>query len=639
MGGAAGDGGAAGSAGTGGGAGQTGMSSFKLRMENVSASTALPSPIAPGVWAIHRSADPLFSSDAPDAGEGLEALAEDGDPSVLAAALTEKAGIAAGAFNTPAGASAAGPAVPGDAYEVVVTASPGDKLSFATMLVQSNDLFFANSGAGIALFDQDGMPLPSRDVTGEVDLWNAGTEKDEAPGFGAAQAPRQPSMNFGPAEGVVSKRLEPTRAIPIPSALVKVSVMESDGMYTIALENTSRSGAVLTSPLSPVFYATHDSSWQLFSVGAQASAGLEQLAEDGDPSQLATEYSGAAGVGTAAGAGTGIATPGESIAFSVTPSASAPRLSLATMLVQSNDVFIGTRPEGVALLNPMGMPRSAADVEVDLMASLATWDAGTEANEAPGVGANQAPRQAVPNTGPADPDDTVRLYSDTTNDLEGSLLAAWISVSIKNAGGSTFDVSVTNSSGASGFPGLITPVVWAIHDASVGLFEMGKPASAGLESLAEDGDPMKLLGELSAVAAVSASGVEGMAPAASGSGFNFQVTASTTHRFLSIGSMVVPSNDSFLALGQTGVELLTSTGSPRSDADITADVAELLAVFDAGTEQNQAGAAGPDMAGPGLQAGPNTGASEGNGTVRKVDVDLWPLPAASRLLRVTLEPM
>ena len=30
---------------------------------------------------------------------------------------------------------------------------------------------------------------------------------------------------------------------------------------------------------------------------------------------------------------------------------------------------------------------------------VALWDAGTEKNEVPGVGPNQAPRQAAPNTG------------------------------------------------------------------------------------------------------------------------------------------------------------------------------------------------------------------------------------------------
>jgi hypothetical protein len=40
------------------------------------------------------------------------------------------------------------------------------------------------------------------------------------------------------------------------------------------------------------------------------------------------------------------------------------------------------------------------------------WDAGSEVNEEPGVGPNQAPRQPAPNTGDPDPDNTVRLVDD-----------------------------------------------------------------------------------------------------------------------------------------------------------------------------------------------------------------------------------
>ena len=84
---------------------------------------------------------------------------------------------------------------------------------------------------------------------------------------------------------------------------------------------------------------------------------------------------------------------------------------------------------------------------------------------------------------------------------------------------------------------------------------------------------------------------------------------------------------------------MSNSGTARSDTDIATDVASLLGVWDAGTEQNQGAALGPDMAGPGLQSGPNMGASEGNGTVRAASSELWPLPAASSIIKVTIEPM
>ena len=92
----------------------------------------------------------LFSEGAPDTGDGLEALAEDGDPSSLADALNALDGVMAGAFNTPGGAAEPGPMFPGQTYAFEVEAVPGDRLSFATMLVQSNDLFVGPGPEGIA---------------------------------------------------------------------------------------------------------------------------------------------------------------------------------------------------------------------------------------------------------------------------------------------------------------------------------------------------------------------------------------------------------------------------------------------------------------------------------------------------------
>ena len=66
-------------------------------------------------------------------------------------------------------------------------------------------------------------------------------------------------------------------------------------------------------------------------------------------------------------------------------------LSFATMLVQTNDLFIGV--DNFTLFN------NGVAVSGDITSSLALWDAYTEVNEYPGAGINQAPRQGGPNTG------------------------------------------------------------------------------------------------------------------------------------------------------------------------------------------------------------------------------------------------
>ena len=53
--------------------------------------------------------------------------------------------------------------------------------------------------------------------------------------------------------------------------------------------------------------------------------------------------------------------------------------------------------------------------ERDVTNEFRFWDAGTEVNEAPGIGPNQAPRQAGPDTGAAE--GVVHLLSNTTRGL------------------------------------------------------------------------------------------------------------------------------------------------------------------------------------------------------------------------------
>ena len=53
----------------------------------IAVDSASSTPIAPGVYVIYTGSDPLFTQNTTDRGEGLEALAEDGDPSTLSTSL------------------------------------------------------------------------------------------------------------------------------------------------------------------------------------------------------------------------------------------------------------------------------------------------------------------------------------------------------------------------------------------------------------------------------------------------------------------------------------------------------------------------------------------------------------------------
>ena len=201
------------------------VADVRVSIENISSDAGVTTPLAPGVWALVESGtpNPLFTAYAADAGNGLEALAEDGNPSMLAASMEGMAGVIAyGVFNTPDGADGPGPLFPGGSYSFTVDPKPGSRLYFATMFVQSNDWFFA-PGRGLDLAGDDGMAMKG-DMTGKVELWDAGTEADEEIGTGANQAPRQSGPDTGADEMGVVYVIVTGGMYPPPSEMIRVSI-------------------------------------------------------------------------------------------------------------------------------------------------------------------------------------------------------------------------------------------------------------------------------------------------------------------------------------------------------------------------------------------------------------------------------
>lgn len=190
---------------------------FKVVISNVSKADALhvpgaaatKAPIAPGVFVISPEATTIFTPGKPAGTDGLEALAEDGNSEGLLKALQAKYGDKADMF------------APGLEFEV--KAKPGDRLSFATMFVQSNDKFYGPADGGISLFDASGKPV-SGDLTVLARLYDAGTEKDELPGAGPNQAPRQKAMNQGQSEGGNVRTSDDGFAYPAVDTVIKITI-------------------------------------------------------------------------------------------------------------------------------------------------------------------------------------------------------------------------------------------------------------------------------------------------------------------------------------------------------------------------------------------------------------------------------
>ncbi|WP_458209356.1 spondin domain-containing protein [Haladaptatus sp. NG-SE-30] len=192
------------------GVSQNQMQAFTVRLENVSTGMTLTTsddgdlaeqavPLSPGAYAVHGNDEPIFTSGEPERNNGLEEVAEDGNPERLASTLPERDSVmSSGAFTTPMGNDEPSPLPPGEAYQFDIEAAQAasTRLSLVSMFVPSNDLFFALGGAsGIQLFD--GNEPVMGDVTDSVSLWDAGTEINEEPGNGPNQAHLQKEPGLG----------------------------------------------------------------------------------------------------------------------------------------------------------------------------------------------------------------------------------------------------------------------------------------------------------------------------------------------------------------------------------------------------------------------------------------------------------
>ena len=190
---------------------------FDVSIKNVSGSLAMS--FAPGIFAAHT--DPaafyaeghprLFAEGRPHLGNGLEALAEDGDPGpiwmfiatagyMVEPRQTTKFGI----FDTPVDRREPGSLLPGSTYAfTVITDQSAPHLSLALMLRPSNDWFVATPARGVSLFQADGTPIAGAIP---VHLYDAGTEEDEPFAAGAHQLPRQSAPNSGLADDETTVR-------------------------------------------------------------------------------------------------------------------------------------------------------------------------------------------------------------------------------------------------------------------------------------------------------------------------------------------------------------------------------------------------------------------------------------------------
>lgn len=158
--------------------------------------------------------------------------------------------------------------------------------------------------------------------------------------------------------------------------------------------------------MTPVWFAFQDgntpsagSGFDLFDAGSAASSALEVLAEDGITADLTTLFAGSGVPGNRQGVivGDSVGPPpinpqetGTAFIAPINP-ANYQYLTLATMIIPSNDTFIGNgNPEQWKVFNDDGSLNDAADGTIDGVVTFQifgnrVYDAGTEDNDAMGA--------------------------------------------------------------------------------------------------------------------------------------------------------------------------------------------------------------------------------------------------------------
>ena len=144
---------------------------------------------------------------------------------------------------------------------------------------------------------------------------------------------------------------------------VSTLVAADPGIYEVRVTNLTNAQR-----FTPILGATHTPSVHVFRPGTMATPELRALAEDGDTAPLTAMLNGMPAAVSDVSSTAGLLTRGASVSFEVTGGGGFDVLSLAAMLIPTNDAFFGletTLPE---------------DGDMKVVYAYA-YDAGTEQND------------------------------------------------------------------------------------------------------------------------------------------------------------------------------------------------------------------------------------------------------------------
>ncbi|MFY8136193.1 MAG: spondin domain-containing protein, partial [Aquimonas sp.] len=362
------------------------------------------------VWVGFHAGDfALFEIDG-TASTGLERVAEDGAVMPLDTLLRAgDAGRTSVTVANPEGFAGAPVFEPGSRSESRIELDPARHrfLSYASMVIPSNDAFVGNPGArSIRVFGDDGQPAgPVSFLVYGDRVWDAGTEANSetdaaflnqtAPNTGTMESGRvQPHPGFNGSSlnpnatpsnilggSFMGIRFDPVAADFTRPAypLLRVTLAPAEQRLRVRVRNVQPAGGVF---FTPFWVGLHDGSFDLYDRGAPASPALERLAEDGSVAPLAASFAGAgsdAVVAHAPGfAGAPVFEDGASAEAELRVDPSRERwFSYASMVIPSNDAFVANgEPRQFEVFSEDGRFHP---LHVRVTGGM-VLDAGTEAN-------------------------------------------------------------------------------------------------------------------------------------------------------------------------------------------------------------------------------------------------------------------
>lgn len=146
-------------------------------------------------------------------------------------------------------------------------------------------------------------------------------------------------------------------SLPTPSR-----AQEGGRLYEVTITNLTRG-----QQFTPILVATHRANIRLFDVGRPASAELATLAEEGDTGPLTSTLLASRDVHAVTNSGA-LLDPGKSVSVQIATTGTFDRISVASMLIPTNDAFMSVTAEVPTNLQT-------------LMLSSPAYDSGTERND------------------------------------------------------------------------------------------------------------------------------------------------------------------------------------------------------------------------------------------------------------------